>query len=107
MEIVDFLLAGELPYPDQICDVPLTVRLLASMESLDAIIKAAKPRSTGELLDAADLICCLDWACVDARIYSLPAPGKLDSGVVMERHKALNWLIRDGEKDWDNVDIST
>lgn len=100
-------LTEELPYPDQICDVPLTVRLLASMESLDAIIKAAKPRAAGELLDAADLIYCLDWACVDARIYSLPAPGKLDSGVVMERHKALNWLIQDGEKDWDNVDIST
>ncbi|MBR3844025.1 MAG: DUF4272 domain-containing protein [Clostridia bacterium] len=30
---------------------------------------------------------------------------KADGGVVMERHKALNWLIQD--VDWDDVDIST
>ena len=50
-------------------------------------------RSKREILDQADLILRLDWACVDARTKNQAAPGNLDSGVVFERHHSLNWLI--------------
>ncbi len=96
---------NELFFPDKICDVGALVRTMREHNSIDALVKDANPRSADELLYEADMIYCLDWACVDTRIHGLPAPAGMDSGVVMERHKALNWLIQ-GE-DWDSVDIST
>jgi len=95
----------DLFFPDHICDVPALVRIMKEHDSIPALVENAKPRSLDELLSAADMIYRLDWACVDARIHNLPAPCAMDSGVVMERHRALNWLISDA--DWDNVDIST
>lgn len=96
---------AELFYPDRICDVPALARTMREHDTIDALLRGAKPRSADALLSAADLIFRLDWACVDARIHGLPAPAGMDGGVVMERHKALNWLVT-GE-EWDLVDTST
>lgn len=95
----------ELFFPDRICDVDNLVRIMCEHNSIEALVKDAKVRNAEELLSEADMIYRLDWACVDTRIHGLPAPAGMDGGVVMERHKALNWLIQ--EVDWDDVDIST
>jgi len=101
-------LVEELSYPDGICDVPMTVRRLREFHSLSEMEAGARPRTRRELLDAADLIYRMDWACVDARVNGFPAPAGLDGGVVMERHHALFWLAGcDGGCDWDDVDLST
>jgi len=101
-------LTEKLPYPDKICDVPETVRVLHPFDSLDALEQAVSPRPYGELLDAADLIYRLDWACVDARMMGMPAPAGIDAGVVVERHHALFWLAGvDSRCPWDDVDLST
>lgn len=98
----------ELPFPDHLCDVPFTVRLLNDFSSLDEVLESSSPKSSKELLDAADLIYCLDWACVDARVNGLPAPAGMDGGVTMERHKSLNWLMGfDQSAPWDEVDTPT
>lgn len=99
---------GELDFPDHCCDVPLTVRVLRDCKSIEEILAIANPRSSQELLDACDMIFCLDWACVDTRMRSLPAPAGMDGGVVMERHKSLNWLVGAGESaPWDEVGTDT
>lgn len=100
-------LLKELPFPNAICDVPLTVRVLNSFTDRAVLLSAVKPRSAEELLDACDLIFCLDWACVDARVYGLPAPAGMDGGVTMERHKTLNWLIGCEGWKWDDVQTNT
>ncbi|WP_338398753.1 DUF4272 domain-containing protein [Persicobacter psychrovividus] len=64
-------------------------------------------RSKEEILDQADLILRLDWACVNARVKNEVAPGGLNSSVVYERHYALNWLIKYLNQDWDNVSTDT
>jgi hypothetical protein len=69
--------------------------------------KKAKLRSKKEILDQADLILRLDWACVSARVKGEPAPGKLDKGVVFERHHSLNWLISYLNQNWDDVTTDT
>lgn len=98
----------KLDYPDHICDVPLTVQILNECSSFEEILKKAQRKSNELLLDECDLIFCLDWACVDTRVHKLPAPAGLDSGVVVERHKALNWLIgADENADWDDVGTDT
>lgn len=99
---------GPLDFPDHICDVPYTVRVLRDCRTIEDILKISKPKTEDELLDECDLIFCLDWACVDTRIKRLPAPAGMDGGVVMERHKSLNWLVGAYDRaDWDNVSTDT
>lgn len=97
----------ELPFPDAICDVPLSVRVLKPFANREELLAAAKPRSGEELLDACDLIFCLDWACVDARVYRLSAPSGMNGGVTQARHKTLNWLVGNAGADWDDVQTNT
>ena len=102
------LIDGPLDFPDHFCAVAEAAQLLTAFHSMREILEAAKPRSAKELLDACDMIFCLDWACTDTRMRDLPAPAGMDGGVVFERHKALNWLVGAGEKaDWDHVLVDT
>lgn len=101
-------LTNDLFWPDRICDVPGTVRLLKDCQTMEALLAAAKLRPRKELLEQADLIYRLHWACVDARVMGMPAPQGLEEGVVMERHRALFWLAGCDEMcPWDDVDLST
>lgn len=101
-------LIEELPFPQEICDVPLAVRVLKGFNSMEELLKGVTLRSADQILDAADLIFRLDWACVDARMNGLPAPGGMEGGITVERHKSLNWLIGfDNSADWDEVDTPT
>ena len=96
----------ELSYPSGICDVPKLAGMLQG-KKVEDLIANAKPRSKQELLDAADLIYRLDWAAVDARVKKKPAPAGMDSGVVVERHAALNWLIGYLDQSWDEITTDT
>jgi len=79
-----------LAYPDQVCNIENDVRIIHDLTELQFRNKA-KLRSKNEILDQADLILRLDWACVSARLKNQSAPGKLDKEVVLERHHSLNW----------------
>ncbi len=101
-------LVETLDFPRHYCDVPESVRLLKDCQNIEDILAKAKPRTASELLDACDLIFCLDWACVDARMYRFPMPADMDGGVVQERHRSLNWLIGyDESAAWDDVGTDT
>lgn len=96
----------QLVYPDQLCNVAHDVKLISALTE-DEFKNKARLRSKKEILDQADLILRLDWACVDARTKNQPAPGKMDKGVVYERHYALNWLIKLANQNWDDVTTDT
>ncbi len=101
-------LTDDLFWPDRICDVPGSVRLIKGYSTMEELLSAAKLRPRKELLEQADLIFRIHWACVDARVMGMASPQKLDEGVVMERHRALFWLAGcDGMCPWDDVDLST
>lgn len=98
----------ELPYPSEICDVPFIARFFFDNQERGSILDLGEIRGREEILDEADLTLRYDWACVDARIKGQEAPASLDSGIVMERHYALNWLIgADDGADWDNIQPGT
>lgn len=101
-------LTDDLFWPDRICDVPGSVRMMKKYPDMAALTAAAKLRPRSELLQQADLIYRLHWACVDARVMGMPAPQKVEPEVVMERHRALFWLAGCDEMcPWDDVDLST
>jgi hypothetical protein len=95
-----------LSYPDKFCNPGADVNIVNNLTEAQFRQKAVI-RSKKEILDQADLILRLDWACVDARTKNQPAPGNMDKGVVFERHYALNWLINFLQESWDDVTTDT
>ncbi len=96
----------KLDSPDKICDVQKAVLILKENGRND-FVKKAELRSQSEILNAADLIYRYHWAVVDAKTNDLGIPAGLESGVVMERHHALNWLIGYMDQDWDDISTDT
>ena len=98
----------ELPYPSTICDVPYIARLFFDHQEKGTVLGLGIPRERGKILDEADLTLRYDWACVDARVKGMEIPAALDSGGVMERHYAFNWLIgADNGAEWDDIRPTT
>ncbi len=95
-----------LKYPNEVCNVGDDVKHLFSRTEKE-FRDNAKLRSKAEMLDQADLILRLDWACVNARVKNEPAPSGLDKSVVYERHYSLNWLIKFRSQEWDKVTTDT
>jgi len=96
----------DLGRPDHICDVPMAVKIMFQRSACE-FIRDAQLRTSGEILDVVDVIYRYDWACVEARLKGREAPAGLDSGVVMERHHALNWLVGYMDQEWDDVTTDT
>jgi len=96
----------ELVYPDKMCTVSDDVKIIYERGS-DKFREESELRTKKEILDEADLILRLHWACVSARLKSKAAPGGLNQSVVMERHHTLNWLIRYLNQEWDDVTTDT
>jgi len=63
-------------------------------------------RSRAEILDMSDLYYRLDWAAVELRVEGKHNDA-IDGEIVVERHRALNWLIRYMNQAWDDVTTAT
>ena len=97
----------ELSRPDEICDVPRAVEMMIH-RTADEFIRDAKLRNASEILYATDLIYRYAWACDDARVNGRIIPDWLECGVVLERHRTLNWLVGHGDNaEWDDVPVDT
>lgn len=98
----------ELPFPSDICDVPVIAALFWQHQHIDHLLSEGEARTPEEILDAADLTFRYDWACVNARIHQQDMPASLDGGVVMERHYTFNWILgaNDGAA-WDDIQPNT
>lgn len=94
----------ELPFPDEICDVPEVARRMISEPGLQ-LIQSAELRPEAEILDALDFNFRLLWTARDAETQGIEIPGGIEGGVVTERQHALNWLTNFENADWDDVDI--
>ncbi len=93
-----------LPFPDSICDVPESARLMIAVPARQ-MIENAVLRPTGEILDALDFKFRLLWAARDSAMRNADPPAGIEGGVVTERQHALNWLTFFENADWDDVDI--
>lgn len=95
----------QLAFPTDICDVPGVMRAALSHTRQTGHPPSLRP--SAELLDALDLHYRLHWLARDARLKEQPAPHGLEAGVILERHHALNWLVRFENSDWDDIDTPT
>lgn len=89
------------------CDDSL-VRLLPNLkigESSTRFRQQASLRPLEEIVSACDLAYCLHWAVNQALLDGIPTPGKVPAHAVIERRRALEWLLSD--EDWDAVSLDT
>lgn len=117
-------LIPNVPIPQQLCDLQLVQRVLPPLfEPVAEFISSARLRSDSEIHAASEEIYQIHWRIRDARLRGQPTPpGKLPrmshdncdppvesyhSGVVQERHHALNWLIGYCGQDWDDITTDT
>jgi hypothetical protein len=91
--------------PNVVCPVADDAKAIKNLGPVDFVPKA-KLRSTGEIVDAADLYYRLHWAAIELRLKGIKSE-KVDEEIVRERHRALNWLIRYMNQDWDHVTTDT
>ncbi len=126
------LIDGDLDYPENTHNLEEIVSIIQNSQCLDDIVKRTQMRSAEEILDKADLIYRMDWACVDKRIngngnnkslikslFSKKSTSggndgsshnrlHLNSDVTVEFHKGLNWVIGAyGAENWDNISADT
>ena len=100
-------LRDELPFPAAIVDVAPLAQSFVDAGDVAGVLAQAKPRAARELLDALDETLRLHWVVRDAQLKQAPPPTSVLPGVVIERHRALNWLVRFENADWDEVDTPT
>jgi len=94
---------GPLGLPREIADVARLVSLVR--HTADLTEHGLRPAN--DILNEADLIYRCHWAVRQASIDGQLPSGGLHPGVTMERHHALNWLIRYCELEWDDVTTDT
>jgi hypothetical protein len=114
----------ELPSPMQLCDLQLIQGVMPPLlDPVGEFISSAKLRSESEIYDANEEIYHIHWRVRDAQLRNEPtSPGKLPrmpvedldppvesyvTGVVQERHYALNWLIGYCGQEWDDITTDT
>lgn len=96
----------KLPFPSAICDVELIAQKLLKLGN-GGLQEAAQLRPLSEILDSLDLHQRLHWIVRQAQVDKKSAPAALEPGVILERHRALNWLVQFDNADWDDVDTPT
>lgn len=90
--------------PDKPAEVEALIGILAT-QGRDRFVGEARLRPLEEMLDQADLVYRYAWAVRQAQLTGRPAPAALAPAAVLERHRALGWLV--GGEDWDEVSTDT
>ncbi|EJR79298.1 hypothetical protein IK7_03779 [Bacillus cereus VD156] len=100
-------LVNTLKFPKEICDCHYAIKLVSDCSSFNEFYQKTKLRNAEEILDEADLIYRLHWACVHDRINAREATAGMHESIVIERRRGLFWLINYKNEDWDYISMDT
>lgn len=106
MWALGFISSEEMEEPSNGCDTCMMVKFVQQFNTFDEIMSACKMHYQSEVLDMFDIYYNFHWVCVDKRINPSTNCGNLNEEVVMERRKALEWLISE-EQDWNEISLDT
>lgn len=89
------------------CDNRFAVMLpnLKASEGSSSLRQRAKLRASEEVVVAADLVYCLHWAIHQAQLTNTKLPGRVQSYVIEERRRSLDWLLCGDQ--WDELPLDT
>lgn len=95
-----------LPEPNEICDVKKDLRIISKYKNFRLLAKNSHMRDMNEILDMADYYYRLHWSAIELRLNK-KTNKYIDEEIIVERHYALNWLIRYMNQSWDEVTTDT
>lgn len=78
---------------------------LKQSESSVAVRKKMNPHSLEQVVAACDLAYCLHWAIRQSELNGKQSPRNLKPYVVVERRRALEWLL--SKEAWDKIPFDT
>ena len=96
----------DLKVPNTICDCERAINFVKNCNNFKEFKDKTKLRSIEEVLDMTDLYYRYHWACVEKSINPQTNIGDLNSEVVLERRKGLEWLISTKD-DWNEISLDT
>lgn len=90
-----------------ICDCAKAVGFVSSCQTMEDFQSKCRLRDTEEILDLLDLYYRYHWACVQHEYIDKNLPiGSLNTEVVYERRRGLEWFISE-ESDWHDIVLHT
>jgi hypothetical protein len=100
-------LEESLDFPDRICDCDYAIQVVSECDSFEEFYRKTAMRSREEIMDEADKIYRLHWACVNNRINGQEAPAGMNESIVVERRRGLFWMIGRFDEAWDDISMDT
>ncbi len=94
----------ELKPPHEICEVGDDVKLF--LDNVSHLEENSQLKPMNEILDMNDYYYRLHWAAIDLRLENKKNE-LINEEIIMERHYALNWLIRYQNQEWDSISTNT
>ncbi len=79
---------------------------IKSFNNFSEIKAACTMRSYSEIMSMLDLYYNYHWVCVENRINPQAKSGNLNEEVIMERRRAIEWLIT-RDRTWDDISLDT
>lgn len=74
-------------------------------ESSRDFMERAVIRRDDDIIEALDLAYCLHWAIVDEDLSQRPMVHSVSAYVIVERRRALEWLV--SKNEWDEISLDT
>ena len=96
-------LIEEVEFPDILVEPDSITSIVSICDTYQEFIGKCGLRNVHDVLDLADLTYRYNWYCVECQING--EEPIMNPEVVMERHRALSWLL--SNEDWDKVEIKT
>jgi hypothetical protein len=94
-----------LGFPDKECDARAAIAVITKNPDT-SLVKNARLRATAEILDQADLSFRCEWI-VRERYRTKKKPEGIYDNVAERRHHSFCWIVRYGNRDWDDVSPDT
>ncbi|WP_166244951.1 DUF4272 domain-containing protein [Paenibacillus turpanensis] len=100
-------LVETLDFPSETCDSLYAIKTVSECESFTEFYEQTTMRSAEEILEQADLVYRMHWACVNDRIHGRAAAAEMQESIVVERRRGLFWLIGHRDEAWDAIGMDT
>ena len=95
-------------HPTTQCDLQQVTAAMPELYSDPTdFITTAQLRDIPTVYETLDPIYHVHWEMRDAQLRGLPVPNGYDSGAVVERHYAYNWLTCYCDQEWDDISTDT
>ena len=88
-----------------LCDCEKAISFIKDSNSLDDFMLKCNLRPLDEILDMQDLYFRYSWAINEQKVNTESKIGSLNSSIVIERRRGLDWILSSGV-DWYNLSQS-